>query len=304
MIRVLANDGMDASAVAKLQEHGIEVDTNHYELEELTEKVADYDVMTVRSATKVRESLIDKMVETGRMKLIIRGGVGVDNIDVAYATEKGITVRNTPNASSISVAEGTLAHMLAFSRFLHLSNVTMRDGQWNKKQYEGTEIFGKTLGLIGFGRIAREVASRAHAMGMRVIYTNTRGALDEFSQYEYMDMDSLLQEADFVSLHTPSKADGSALIGKEQFSKMKPNAVLLNLGRGDLVDENALVDALEAGTLRGACLDVFGKEPLENNALLQDKICVSPHIGGSTKEAQGRIGEEIVQYILEFAKEA
>lgn len=304
MIRVLANDGMDQAAVETLLRKGIEVNTTHYEGEELDQKVKEYDVLTVRSATKVREPLIDKMVEGGRMKLILRGGVGIDNIDVHYADEKGILVKNTPMASSISVAEATLAHMFAFSRYLHLSNPTMRNGEWNKKKYEGTEIHEKTLGLIGFGRIAKEVAVRAHALGMVVLYTNRSGPKDDFKQYQYVSLDELLERADFISLHTPSNRDKSALIGKAEIEKMKDTAVIVNLARGDLIDEAALVEALEAGKLRGACLDVFTKEPLENTALIHDKICLSPHIGGSTQEAQERIGEELVQYILEFAKEA
>lgn len=303
MIRVLANDGMDTSAVETLLRRGIEVTTDHFEGEELAEKVKEYDVLTVRSATKVREPLIDKMVEGGRMKLILRGGVGIDNIDVQYADDKGILVKNTPMASSISVAEATLAHMLTFSRFLHLSNHTMRNGEWNKKKYEGTEINGKTLGLIGFGRIAKEVAVRAHALGMTVLYTNRSGPKEEFQQYQYVALDEILERADYISLHTPSNRDKSALIGKAELDKMKDTAVLINLARGDLIDEEALVEALDAGTLGGACLDVFGKEPLENTALLHDKISLSPHIGGSTKEAQERIGEELVQYITEFAEE-
>lgn len=304
MIRVLANDGMDPNAVEELLRNGIEVNTTHYEGEALAEKVQEYDIMTVRSATKVREPLIDKMAESGRMKLLLRGGVGIDNIDVAYAEEKGIQVKNTPLASAISVAEATLAHMLSFSRNLHLSNHTMRSGQWNKKQYEGTELYGKTIGLVGFGSIAKEVAQRAHALGMTVLYTNRSGPKPEFANYAYVGMDELLERSDYVSLHTPSKADHSALIGKAELDKMKDHAVLLNLARGDLVDEEALAEALEQGTIRGACLDVFHKEPLENATLLQDRISLSPHIGGSTKEAQGRIGWELVQHILDFTKEA
>ena len=237
MIRVLANDGMDQSAVDALKAKGFEVDTTHYEGEELAQKVKEFDVMTVRSATKVREPLIDEMVAGGRMKLILRGGVGIDNIDHAYAMEKGISVKNTPNASSISVAEATIGHMLGYVRHLHEANVTMRSGEWNKKKYEGTEIYGKTLGLVGFGRIAKEVAVRAHALGMKVLYTNRSGAKEGFEQYEYVSFDELLEKADFISIHTPSNPDGSALIGEAELKKMKPNAVLINLGRGDLVDE-------------------------------------------------------------------
>lgn len=304
MIRVLANDGMDTSAVEALQAQGFEVDTNHYEGDELAAKVKEFDVMTVRSATKVREPLIDEMVKGGRMKLIIRGGVGIDNIDHVYAESKGVSVRNTPNASSISVAEATIAHMMGTVRFLHNANHTMRNKEWNKKKYEGTEVYKKTLGLVGFGRIAKEVAVRAKALGMNVLYTNRSGAKEGYEDYEYVSFDDLLARADFISLHTPSNADGSPLLGEAEFKKMKPNAVIVNLGRGNLIEEAALVKALDEGVIAGACLDVFTKEPLENEALLHDKISLSPHIGGSTKEAQGRIGEEICSIIEEFAKEA
>jgi D-3-phosphoglycerate dehydrogenase len=218
MIRVLANDGMDPNAVEELLRNGIEVNTTHYEGEALAEKVQEYDIMTVRSATKVREPLIDKMAESGRMKLLLRGGVGIDNIDVAYAEEKGIQVKNTPLASAISVAEATLAHMLSFSRNLHLSNHTMRSGQWNKKQYEGTELYGKTIGLVGFGSIAKEVALRVHALGMTVLYTNRSGPKTEFANYAYVGMDELLERSDYVSLHTPSKAVHRCPSGQDSVS--------------------------------------------------------------------------------------
>ena len=237
MIRVLANDGMDTSAVEALQAQGFEVDTNHYEGDELAAKVKEFDVMTVRSATKVREPLIDEMVKGGRMKLIIRGGVGIDNIDHVYAESKGVSVRNTPNASSISVAEATIAHMMGTVRFLHNANHTMRNKEWNKKKYEGTEVYKKTLGLVGFGRIAKEVAVRAKALGMNVLYTNRSGAKEGYEDYEYVSFDDLLARADFISLHTPSNADGSPLLGEAEFKKMKPNAVIVNLGRGNLIDE-------------------------------------------------------------------
>lgn len=300
MIRVLANDGMDTSAVEALQAQGFEVDTNHYEGDELAAKVKEFDVMTVRSATKVREPLIDEMVKGGRMKLIIRGGVGIDNIDHVYAGEKGITVKNTPNASSISVAEATIAHMLGAVRYLPMANVTMRNGEWNKKKYEGTEVYKKTIGLVGFGRIAKEVAKRAHALGMKVLYNNRQGELGDFQQYEWAEFTDMLRRSDFISIHAPSKADGSAMFGEAEFKMMKPNAIIINLGRGNLIDEDALVKALDEGEIAGACLDVFKKEPLENKALLHDKISLSPHIGGSTKEAQERIGEELVSLIEDF----
>ncbi|HCI84831.1 MAG TPA: 3-phosphoglycerate dehydrogenase, partial [Lachnospiraceae bacterium] len=165
MVRILAADGLDASAVHRLEERGYEVLQQHYEPDELGKALEDVDVLLVRSATKVREPVIDQAVAAGRLKMIIRGGVGMDNIDVDYARGKGLTVANTPNASSAAVAELAIAHMLAVSRFLYIANVTMREGKWEKKAYKGVELSGKTLGLVGLGRIGMEVAKRAEALG-------------------------------------------------------------------------------------------------------------------------------------------
>lgn len=304
MIRVLANDGMDAAAVEALRVRGVAVDTNHYEELELKRQVRQADILTVRSATKVDADLIQTMAEGGRTKLILRGGVGVDNIDVEAANEHGIEVKNTPLASSVSVAELTLAHMFAVSRFLNLSNITMRHGEWNKHAYVGTELFGKTVGLIGFGRIAREVAQRCHALGMRVLYTNRSGPKAGFDEYTYRTFPELLEEADYISLHTPGSVDGTHLLGAEEFARMKPTAVVLNVARGGLIDESALLDALEAGRLHAACLDVFEREPEVDERLRRcDRVSLTPHIGGSTREAQERIGRELLDLILEYVAE-
>ncbi|MBQ2819719.1 MAG: D-2-hydroxyacid dehydrogenase [Clostridia bacterium] len=304
MIRVLASDGMEASAVAKLRELGYEVVEQFYEPEELAQKVKEYDVLVVRSATKVRVPVIDSAADGGKLKLVIRGGVGVDNIDVKYAEEKGITVRNTPNASSASVAELAIGHMFSLSRFIGIANATMREGAWNKKKYEGTEIAGKTLGLIGMGRIARETAKRAYALGMKIIYTRRSGKCCELpEEWKYVSMDELLKSADFVSLHMPAPADKKPIFTKEVFEMMKPTAFLVNTARGVLIDEDALCDALDNGTIAGAALDVFAEEPTKNERLCKHpKVSITPHIGGSTKEAQSRIGEEIVDIITGFFK--
>ncbi|MBR0576810.1 D-2-hydroxyacid dehydrogenase [Proteiniclasticum sp. BAD-10] len=301
MKRILAADGMEQSAIARLTQAGFEVVDAHYELPELSEKIKEFDVIVVRSATKVREPLIDEAVKGGRLKLIIRGGVGVDNIDVKYAEEKGIRVRNTPNASSASVAELAIGHMFNIARFIHSANVTMRQGQWNKKHYNGIELSGKTLGLIGFGRIAKEVAKRAAALGMTVIYTNRSGPHPENEPYTYVTLEELFQKADFISLHMPKLADRPHLIGKEEIEKMKDGVYLINTARGGLIDEEALCDALDSGKVSAAAIDVFKEEPTKNERLYtHDKISMTPHIGASTDEAQERIGEEIVNIILEF----
>lgn len=299
MVRVLASDGMDKTAVKTLEDAGYEVVQQFYEADELKEKVKEYDVLVVRSATKVREPVIDSAAEAGKLKLIIRGGVGMDNIDVAYAREKGITVTNTPSASSASVAELTIAHMFALSRFLYISNVTMREGKWEKKAYKGVELAGKTLGIVGFGRIGREVAKRADALGMKVIYTDLHSHDDV--PFGYRTLDELLQESDYVTLHVPQPKDGKALLDAEKIAKMKDGAYLINAARGALVDSAALCDALDSGKLAGAAVDVFTEEPSKDERLLHHpKISLTPHIGASTKEAQKRIGEETVRIIREM----
>ena len=301
MIRILAADGMEADAVQALRAQGFEVVEEHYEVEELKEKIKEFDVIVVRSATKVREPIIDAALETGKLKLIIRGGVGVDNIDVKYAESKGIAVRNTPCASSASVAELALGHMFALARYIGISNVTMRAGQWNKKKYEGSEIGGKTLGLIGFGRIAQELAKRGEALGMKVVYNRRSGVNPDFPQYTYLSVEELLKVSDFVSLHIPMPADKKPVLGEAELGLMKPSAFLVNTARGGVVAEDALLKALDEGKLAGAALDVFAEEPTKNEALCNHpKVSVTPHIGGATGEAQARIGEEIVSIITGF----
>lgn len=299
MYRVLATDGMAKSAVKKLEEAGYEVVQQFYEPEELAVQAKEFDVLVVRSATKVREPIIDAALETGRLKLIIRGGVGVDNIDVAYAESKGIHVRNTPNASSASVAELTIAHMFSIARYLYISNVTMREGKWEKKAYKGVELNGKTLGLIGLGKIGKEVAKRATALGMTVIYTNKSGHKPENEPYQYVSFDEVLTKSDFISLHMPASKDSAPLLDAEAFSKMKDGVYVVNTARGVLIEEEALLDALDSGKVAAAALDVYKEEPCKNERIYKnDKISLTPHVAASTKEAQERIGQEIVAHIM------
>ncbi|KHD34631.1 3-phosphoglycerate dehydrogenase [Clostridium acetobutylicum] len=300
MIRILANDGMNKNAVNGLINLGYEVVEDHYDKDELLVKIKEFDVLVVRSATKVTKEVIDAATVKGaKLKLIIRAGVGVDNIDVAYARDKGLTVNNTPNASSASVAELAIGHMFAVSRFINTANVTMRQGKWEKKAYTGTEIFGKTLGLIGFGRIAREVAKRAEALGMKVIYNDICGKVVGYDSYEfYDDINGLLREADFVSLHIPYDKKKGYVIGDNEFNAMKDGAFLINCARGGVVSEQALLNAINNGKIRGAALDVFENEPKPCAEILDNpRVSVTPHIGASTKEAQARIGEEIVNIV-------
>lgn len=303
MIRILVTDGMEKSAVQELKNSGFEVVEQFYEPDALKEEIKNFDVIVVRSATKVRQPIIDGALETGRLKLVIRGGVGVDNIDVAYAESKGITVANTPKASSASVAELTIGHMFNISRYIHIANHTMRQGKWNKKHYEGIELGGKTLGLIGFGRIAIEVAKRASALGMNIIYTDILGKREGFDEFKFVTMDEIIAQADFISLHIPGNKDKTPVIGKAEFAKMKDGVRIVNAARGGVIDEDALIEALDSGKVAAAALDVFVEEPTKNEKIYtHEKISLTPHIGASTVEAQERIGEEIVSIIKNHFK--
>lgn len=296
MVRILAADGMEASAIEELQSLGFEVVEQYYEPDALGGALKEFDVVVVRSKTKVREAHIDQALETGRLRLIIRGGVGVDNIDVAYARSKGIQVSNTPTASCASVAELAIGHMFCLARYLYISNVTMREGKWEKKHYEGIELAGKTLGLIGCGGIGSRTGEKAAALGMNVVYTNRRGSAVEGIPFRYVPMDELLAASDFISLHMP-KADRPVITAAE-IEKMKDGAFIINTSRGALIDEDDLLAALDTGKLGGAALDVFVEEPTKNERLYtHPKISLTPHIGGSTAEAQERIGEEVVSII-------
>ncbi len=300
MAKILVADGMDKRAAEELRNMGHELVEEHLKVPELKEKLGEFDAIIIRSATKIREEVIDA-VEGSQLKLIIRAGVGLDNIDVAHARKKGIAVENTPNASSASVAELAIGHMFSLARFLYISNVTMREGKWNKKAYKGSELTGKTLGLIGFGRIAKETAKRAHALGMNVIYTNRSGAKEGYADYKYVDMDTILANSDYISLHIPFAKEIGAVIGPEEFKKMKDGVFIVNCARGGVVDEDALVDALDSSKVASAAIDVFAEEPTKNERLYtHEKVSVTPHIGGATKEAQARIGLEIIEIIKRY----
>ena len=301
-MRILVTDGMDKSAVAQLQANGHEVVEQFYESDQLGAALRDFDAVVVRSATKVRANHIDE-AKGSKLKLIIRGGVGVDNIDVAHAEANGMTVKNTPNASSNSVAETAMAHMFSCAHYISIAGHTMREGKWEKKAYgKGFEVSGKTLGIIGFGRIGQALCRLAKGIGMEVIaYNRTRyEGFEEKFGIKYVELDELFAKADFISLHTPA-IDGVPMIRKETIEKMKDGVVIINTSRGTNIDEADLLEALNSGKVRGAGLDVFVDEPTKNQELINHP-CVSctPHIGAATKEAQKRIGSEIVDIIEAF----
>jgi len=300
MAKILLNDGLDAAAVQALRDRGHEVDTAHYEGDELNAQLRDVDAVVIRSATKLREPNIAAALETGRLKLIIRGGVGIDNIDHVFARAKGVEVRNTPTAGSASVAELALAHMFAVSRFIAHSNVTMRQGEWNKKQYKGVELGGATLGIVGIGRIGQELGKRALALGMAVLYTDLPGVAWEHPGATRVELDELLSRSDYLSLHVPFDKAKGALLSEAQFARMKDGVRLVNCSRGGVVDEAALLAALESGKVAGAGIDVFAEEPTKNEALVRHpNVSVTPHIGAETRQAQKRIGAEVVAILAE-----
>ena len=300
MIKVLTNDGLQQEAIDNLKLLGIEVSNYHYSKEELKNILKDFDVITIRSATKIDSDILDSLTNKSNLKLIIRAGVGVDNIDVTYANKLGIEVRNTPNASSDSVAELAIAHMFSVARFLADSNFTMRMGSWNKKEYEGVELAGKTLGIIGMGRIGRSLAKKASAIGMNVVYYTIEGKYDDLT-YKFESLEDLLSTSDFISLHVPYDKKTGYLIGKREFELMKEGVYLINCARGKVVDEEALVEALDNGKVAGAGIDVFEQEPTLNKKLINHKrVSVTPHVGASTKEAQDRIASEVVNIIIDF----
>ncbi len=295
-MKILANDGLERNAVEVLTKRNFQVDTNHYSREDLIKVIRQYHILIIRSATKVDKEIINA-AKGSNLKLIIRAGVGLDNVDLEYAKDNGIMVTNTPNASSNSVAELVLGHMLTLSRFIALSNLTMREGIWNKKTYTGVEIYGKTLGIVGFGRIGKTLAKKASALGMNVIFYDKFINYDE--NYNYYELDEVLRQADFLSLHVP--ATDKALIGKAELDIMKEGVFIINAARGGIINEEALLEALNTNKVAGAGLDVYAREPGPNPELCNHpKVSCTPHIGAATEEAQKRIGEEIVEIVMDY----
>ena len=311
-MKILANDGISALGKQLLEEAGYTVITEKVAQENLATAVNEQgiEIVLVRSATNVRKEVIDACPG---LKLIGRGGVGMDNIDVAYAREKGLTVINTPASSSQSVAELVMGQLFSLSRFLHDSFKNMETGDFStlKKNYaKGVELRGKTLGIIGFGRIGQSLASYALGVGMDVI------AIDNSEKHveipvkvgnqeviikitSQTDLKSALNKLDYISIHVPKQADGSAVISSSEFALMKKGVRIANAARGGVINETELIEALNNGTVSACALDVFENEPNPRKDLLSHpKIACTPHIGAATVEAQDRIGEELAELII------
>ncbi|MEM4470835.1 MAG: hydroxyacid dehydrogenase [Zestosphaera sp.] len=294
-------------AVKLLEDAGIQVVYREYPSEkELSELVTDIDILLVRSKPLVTAEVISK---AEKLKIIARAGVGLDNIDVKVAEAKGIKVINTPEAPTRSVAELAIGLMLAVARKIAYSDRKMREGRWVKKEAEGVELKGKTLGIIGFGRIGREVAAIASkGLGMKILYYDVYRASPEVEKElgaTYVDLENLFRESDVVSVHVPLTSETRGLVSEGLLKLMKKNAILINTSRGAVVDTKALIKALNEGWIAGAGLDVYEEEPLPpNHPLTQlDNVVLTPHIGASTEEAQERAGIDAVKKILELIKE-
>ncbi len=302
-IKVMVCDQMAEGPISEMRQY-FEVDENIGQTPDgLSETIGPYNAIVVRSATKVRKVAIDAAAEAGNVKLIVRGGVGIDNIDHVYAKEKGIEVMNTPAASSVSVAELAFGMMLACARHIGHGTVSMKSGEWIKKQLKGIELQGKTLGIVGYGRIGREIASRAEAFGMNVIGHDMMFNCCPATGKDLCDLDELLPQADFITLHIPFDPECGPTLGPEQFEKMKKGVIIVNCARGGTVDEKALLEALNDGTVYAAGLDVFEIEPPVFKELIEHpKVVTTPHIGAATSAAQQKVGTEVVRVLREFFK--
>src|SRR3954470_9689563 len=302
-IKVLVADDLSNAAVEIMTKAGLSVDVNTgLPPAQLAEIIGAYHGLAVRSATKVTADILAK---ASNLKIVGRAGVGVDNIDVKTATERKVQVINTPSGNAIAAGELAIAYMFALARKIPQATASMKKGEWEKKKFAGVEITGKTLGVLGFGNIGRQVAERAVGLRMKVLAYDPMipAGASPPAGIEYAKFDEVLAKADFVTLHLPLTAETKNLLGAATFPKMKKGAYLINCARGGVVDEAALYEALKSGHLGGAALDVFEKEPTPPLPLFElDNVLLSPHIGASTKEAQSKVAVELAEVFVDFFK--
>ena len=303
MKRVLIADPIEESAVAKIKAAGLEVVVRNAEKDGPIEKqIKGFDCVVVRSATKITKEVIDA---ADKLKLVVRAGVGLDNVDKKAADAKAVVVQNTPEAPSVSVAEMVFSLMLSLARNITQADSSMKAGRWDKKKLSGTELWQKTIGIVGLGRIGMEVGKRAKAFGMNVLaydVIDISKACKEIGAKK-ADLNTILEKADYITLHVPMLPQTKGMIAEKELKKMKKTAFLINTARGGVVDEKALLDALNAGLIAGAGLDVFENEPPTDWQLVKHpKVVASPHLSSSTEEGQVRIGELTVQKVIDGLK--
>ncbi|XP_034740947.1 D-3-phosphoglycerate dehydrogenase [Etheostoma cragini] len=299
---VLISESVDPRCKTILEENGIRVtEKQNMKKDELMAEIKDYDGLVVRSATKVTADIIN----AANLKIIGRAGTGVDNVDVDAATKKGIIVMNTPSGNTISAAELTCALLMSLSRNVPQAAMSMKQGSWDRKKFMGAELYGKVLGIVGLGRIGKEVASRMQSFGMRTIGYDPITPPEVTASWgvEQMSLEQLWPQCDYITVHTPLMPSTVGLLNDETFAKCKKGVKVVNCARGGIIDEDALVRALESGQCGGAGLDVFVEEPPKNRSLVDHPNVIScPHLGASTKEAQARCGEDIALQIVDMVK--
>jgi D-3-phosphoglycerate dehydrogenase len=303
MGRVLVADAIAESAVAKIKAAGLEVVVRNKETDgPIEDQIKGFDCVVVRSATKITREVIEA---ADSLKLVVRAGVGLDNVDQEAAKAKGVVVQNTPEAPTVSVAELVFALMFALARNVTKADSSMKDERWEKKKLTGTELWNKTLGVIGFGRIGCEVATRAKAFDMDVLCYDVLDIEQACADLgtRRSDIDELIANADYITLHVPLVPQTKGMIGEREFKKMKKTAFLINTARGGVVDEKALLKALNDGDIAGAAMDVFENEPpLDWELVKHPKLVATPHLASSTKEAQVRVGELTADKVIEGLK--
>ncbi len=302
-VKVLVCDPLAQSAIDQMKQAGLDVTVKTgLKPQELAEIISPFQILAVRSGTKVTAQVIEA---AKNLKLIVRAGVGLDNVDAEAARKKGIDVQNTPHATTNTVAEHTMALMLSLVRHIPQAQASLKRGEWDRKNFQGVELRGKVLGVVGLGRIGQEVAKRAKAFGMEVIAHDSvvTSEVAEALEIELVPLVDLVKRADFISLHLPLNEATHHLFDKSLLSKMKKGSYLINASRGGIVDEGALLELLKKEQIAGAALDVYEEEPPKNNPLFELKQVVAvPHLGAMTKEGQERAGAEAAHCIIEFAK--
>lgn len=303
MYKILIADSISKEGIADLQKNPQfqVIEKTAITPEELQNEINEYDALVVRSRTKVTADIIQN---ASNLKLIVRGGVGTDNIDKKAAELKNIKVKNTPKASSISVAELVIGMLLSGVRLLVDATVSTKEGKWEKKRFEGIEVYGKTLGLVGYGNIGKEIAKRAAALGMKVLVYDPYIQKTEIPEAIITDLDTIIRNADFITLNCPKTEETKGLINAARIEMMKPGVGIINCSRGGIVDESALIEGLQSNKISFAGIDVYEKEPPETTHPLFSlpNVILTPHIGAQTKEGQNRVSIEVASVINDFFK--
>ena len=298
-MKILICDKLDTLAVENLQELGDCIDVSNEKNKEalIEENIADADILLVRSGTNITKELIDK---ANSLKIIARCGVGIDNIEISEATKKNIFVTNTPNANIISAAELTIGLMIAAARNISIADNSLKNKEWSRSEFTGIELYGKQLGLVGFGKVARLVSERLQSFGMKIVFYDP--FVESSTEVEQkLNLNELLETSDFVSLHVPKTDETKNLISKDKLSIMKSNAIIINASRGGVIDEDAVFELVNQNKLFSAGFDVYENEPPNlDKESINSKAITLPHLGASTKEAQQRTGKEVIENIKQI----